>query len=89
MTHYVENSDGEIVSYTDEEWFAMGAVHIAELKIKAARNERDRLLKATDFYALSDRTMSAEMTAYRQALRDIPAQEGFPDNVTWPTKPEA
>lgn len=89
MTHYVENSDGEVVSYTDEEWLALGATHIAQLRTKAVRNERDRLLKATDFHALSDRTMSADMTAYRQALRDIPAQEGFPDNVTWPTKPEA
>lgn len=52
------------------------------------RSYRDELLKETDVWALSDRTMSAEQTAYRQALRDIPSQSGFHTNVTWPTKPE-
>lgn len=51
------------------------------------RKHRNDLLKETDFYALSDVTMSSEMTTYRQALRDLPAQEGFPDTITWPTKP--
>jgi len=32
--------------------------------------------------------MSAEMATYRQALRDITAQEGFPHSVVWPAKPE-
>ena len=54
----------------------------------AVRNQRDRLLAETDWMALSDVTMSSEMTTYRQALRDIPAQDGFPFSVTWPTKPE-
>ena len=53
----------------------------------AARFERDSLLSRTDWWATSDRTMTAEQTAYRQALRDITNQDGFPDNVTWPTKP--
>jgi len=52
----------------------------------AARVTRDGLLAATDFYALSDVTMSSAMTAYRTALRDVPAQENFP-TVTWPTAP--
>lgn len=51
------------------------------------RIQRDGLLAATDWCALSDITMSAEMVTYRQALRDVPAQEGFPYNITWPTKP--
>ena len=51
------------------------------------RTERDRLLKETDHYGLSDVTMSAEMTTYRQALRDVPQQDGFPSTITWPTKP--
>jgi len=53
------------------------------------RLERNRLLASTDYLALADQVMSAEMTAYRQALRDIPSQEGFPENIVWPTKPEA
>lgn len=52
------------------------------------RNKRDSLLVSTDWMASSDITMSSEMTTYRQALRDVPAQAGFPFSVTWPTKPE-
>lgn len=54
---------------------------------KSVRDERDRKLAETDWTALSDVTMSAEMAAYRQALRDITAQEGFPHSVNWPVKP--
>lgn len=54
---------------------------------KGVRTTRDAKLAETDWTALSDVTMSAEMTAYRQALRDLPTQEGFPHNVTWPEKP--
>jgi len=53
----------------------------------AVRNKRDQLLKETDWMALSDVTMSTEMQSYRQALRDITDQTGFPYSVTWPTKP--
>ena len=53
----------------------------------AVRNQRERLLSETDWMALSDNTMSTEMATYRQALRDITSQEGFPYSVTWPTKP--
>jgi hypothetical protein len=52
------------------------------------RSTRDDLLKATDHYGLSDVSMTEAMTAYRQALRDVPQQEGFPQTITWPTKPE-
>lgn len=52
-----------------------------------ARTDRDNLLRQTDWMALSDVAMSPEMTAYRQALRDITNQEGFPFDITWPTKP--
>ena len=54
------------------------------------RDKRTNLLKATDFYALSDVTMSAEMTTYRQNLRDLPSglsTVNDVENVTWPTKP--
>ena len=49
------------------------------------RNKRDGLLSDTDWMALSDNTMSPEMATYRQALRDVTAQEGFPYSVIWPT----
>lgn len=53
------------------------------------RKERDRLIAETDFYALSDVTMSAEMTTYRQALRDITTHANWPhlEEADWPTKP--
>jgi hypothetical protein len=59
---------------------------------KAERNRttRDTKLTETDFYALSDVTMSAEMTTYRQALRDITSHANWPnlEEADWPTKPE-
>lgn len=52
-----------------------------------ARSERDGLLFETDWWALSDNTLTVEQTDYRQALRDITDQSGFPNNIVWPTKP--
>ena len=52
------------------------------------RNQRDNLLQQTDWMALSDNTMTPAWASYRQALRDITAQEGFPFSVDWPAKPE-
>ncbi len=56
----------------------------------ANRTTRDTKLVETDFYALSDVTMSAEMTTYRQALRDITSHANWPnlEEADWPTKPE-
>lgn len=52
------------------------------------RSNRDNLLSDTDWMALSDVTMSNGMSVYRQSLRDVTDQAGFPQTVTWPTKPE-
>ena len=50
---------------------------------------RDARLKASDWTQVLDAPVDQEAWAtYRQALRDIPDQEGFPEDVTWPTKPE-
>jgi len=54
---------------------------------KKERQERNNLLAETDWMAVSDRTMTQAEIDYRQALRDIPQQEGFPTDITWPTKP--
>jgi len=53
----------------------------------AVRSERDKLIADTDWMALSDNTLTAGWSAYRQALRDITSQEGFPHSVEWPEKP--
>ncbi len=55
--------------------------------MRLLREERDRLIAATDWWAGSDLTMTAERTAYRQALRDITESATSLDDVTWPTKP--
>jgi hypothetical protein len=52
-----------------------------------ARDVRDKLIKETDWWAVADRTMTQAETDYRQALRDVPQQEMFPMEITWPTKP--
>ena len=59
----------------------------AEEASSNVRNRRDALLMETDWMALSDNTMAPEWMSYRQSLRDITAQEGFPFSVVWPTKP--
>ena len=53
------------------------------------RSERDRKIAETDWWASSDLTMTAEQTAYRQALRDITSHANWPrlDGADWPTKP--
>ena len=68
------------------------AAYQAGLDAKTAeghRATRDSKLAETDFYALSDVTMSAEMTTYRQALRDITTHANWPNlaDDDWPTKP--
>jgi len=58
-----------------------------------AREERDKLLAESDFILMPDYPASEEVkaawTAYRQALRDLPEQEGWPMNIVWPEKPSA
>jgi hypothetical protein len=51
------------------------------------REQRNELLAETDWTQLSDSGVASTWTEYRQALRDLPSQEGFPYTVTWPTKP--
>ena len=53
------------------------------------RNERDRLLTETDWWAMSDRTMTSAQTTYRQALRDITTHSNWHhlEQDDWPTKP--
>jgi hypothetical protein len=56
---------------------------------KEVRRERNKLLKESDWTQIPDCTVDKTVWAtYRQALRDITSQEGFPFNVIFPTKPE-
>ena len=90
------NINGEIVQFTAEEEAARdaeeqawedGALSRAQARL---REERNRRLAATDFYALSDVTMSDDMKTYRQNLRDLPDGKDTVEkceNATWPTQP--
>ena len=90
------NINGEVVQFTaeeeaardaEEQAWADGALARAQARLRQRRNA---LLRETDFYALSDVTMSDDMKTYRQNLRDLPDGKDTVekcDNVTWPTKP--
>ena len=53
-----------------------------------ARQERDYLLTSSDWTQIEDSPVNkAEWATYRSLLRDVPDQSGFPNTVTWPTKP--
>jgi hypothetical protein len=64
---------------------------VAELEaaepLRLLRVERNARITETDWWASSDLTMTAEQTAYRQALRDITNTYQSLDTVVWPTKP--
>tara|TARA_R100001086_G_scaffold167834_2_gene91161 strand:+ start:43 stop:321 length:279 start_codon:yes stop_codon:yes gene_type:complete len=55
--------------------------------LKELREERNRLLVDTDYFGLSDATMTDNMKTYRQALRDITKTATSLDDVKWPEKP--
>ena len=80
-------AEEETARDTEEAVWAAGALDRALADMRVRRN---RLLAETDFYALSDVTMSEDMTTYRQALRDLP--DGLDtvekvNNKAYPTKP--
>jgi hypothetical protein len=80
-------AEEETARDAEEKAWADGAVARAQANLRSRRN---RLLAETDFYALSDVTMSDEMKKYRKDLRDLPAGKDTVDkcnNATWPTKP--
>ena len=90
------NINGNIVQFTaeeetardaEEQAWADGALARAQANL---RSKRDALLAATDFYALSDVTMSDDMKTYRQELRDLPSGKDTVakcEDATFPTKP--
>ena len=90
------NINGNVVQFTaaeetardaEEKAWADGALARAQANL---RSRRDALLAATDFYALSDVTMSDDMKTYRQELRDLPSGKDTVakcEGATFPTKP--
>lgn len=83
MARFTKYVEGVRVNLTIEELEGVDD----RCKAEQYRYVRDDLLAETDWWAVADRTMTDAEISYRQALRDIPAQEGFPTTITWPTKP--
>ena len=71
-----------------EVWLARAKQAETDLLAAQARDKRNKMLEETDFYFLSDRELDSAkrsaLEAYRQALRDLTKQEGFPYKIIWP-----
>ena len=80
----------EVAKPSDSQLNSYDTAADLEDALYSIRVKRDKLIAETDYLALSDQTLSTEMSTYRQALRDI--TNGITtveqaNNVTWPTKP--
>jgi len=84
--------------FIDGVWLQQYVVSQMDAEVAAAKTAeqasrdraiRDKLLIDCDWTQVADAPIDKEAWAtYRQALRDIPAQSGFPWATTWPTQPE-
>ena len=93
MARYHATSEGQI-PFSPEEEAARDAEEAAWLASandragKEQRAQRDSLLTASDWTQIPDAPVDkAAWATYRQSLRDIPQQSGFPTTVVWPTQP--
>ena len=98
---HVATHGGKVVADLDEDvlyWDVSGdtatkdtdqvAADILAVKWEDIRSRRDNLMADSDWRSMPDSpTMSSAWKTYRQALRDLPASESDPDDITWPTKP--
>jgi hypothetical protein len=87
---FSDYTDEDGVTHTKAEQEAAYTDRKNEEAAKSVRLQRDSLLAETDWTGLSDVTMSAEMSTYRQALRDITTHANFPNlsEEDYPVKPE-
>lgn len=80
-------TDNEEATAAEQE--AAYVQRIDDEQAKAIRADRDKRLSDTDWTQVADAPVdSAAWAVYRQSLRDVPSQAGFPWEVTWPTQPE-
>ena len=86
---FADTTDEDGVTTTKAEHEAAYQATLDAKTATANRTKRDGLLADTDYFALTDVTMDAAMTTYRQALRDITAHANWPNlaDDDWPTKP--
>lgn len=86
---FADTTDEDGVTTTKAEHEAAYQAGLDAKAGEAVRTKRNTLLAETDYFALTDVTMDAAMTTYRQALRDITTHANWPNLVDadWPTKP--
>lgn len=85
LTHRLERSCELVDGVWTEVWTeTQRELAVAEKNI---RDQRNQLLSQTDWTQLSDSSVASTWTTYRQELRDVPGQDGFPYSVTWPAEP--
>ena len=86
---FADTTDEDGVTTTKAEHEAAYQATLDAKAGEAVRTKRDGLIAKTDYFALTDVTMDAAMTTYRQALRDITDHVNFPylEEADWPTKP--
>lgn len=94
FVNIIRTDEGVIVTPNTEAWEAWKAEQPdpSEQLAVEVRAQRDALLSACDWTQMPDSPLSEEEKAayqtYRQALRDVPQQEGFPETISWPEEPK-
>lgn len=87
----INDDNGNLLAITIEAIPQPTPEELLEQKAREVRAKRDYLLTKTDYLVSGDYPISeqdlAKVKAYRQSLRDVPAQEGFPEQVVWPELP--
>jgi hypothetical protein len=80
-----------LIACLDFYGYPKGELKTGEEYASEAREKRNALLAETDYLMLPDYPLPEEkfqaFAAYRQALRDVPLQSGFPRQIDWPVKP--
>jgi len=84
---FSKHTDGDGVVHTKAEQETAYQANLDAQVALSVRTTRNVKLADSDWHGFTDNEMSEEMTTYRQALRDVPQQEGFPNEIDWPDEP--
>ncbi len=96
MARHNATPEGNVPFTAEEEaeWDAMEAAHAVgadDRNAEEIRSQRDTILSESDWIVTKAKETSTNVPTawktYRQELRDITTQAGFPNTITWPTKP--
>lgn len=97
IDHYTQRLEMEEYTHASQKTLGWNIIELTEEEKETTlnnfkslfRDQRNRLILETDHWMMSDTPEPTQAQLdYRQALRDVPAQAEFPQNIVWPTKPE-